>query len=62
MASMVSDMSGDAALAAIAKPLMGKVLANCISTKTEQLSELQRDRLRYKLAIPDVLTGWPDHG
>ena len=37
--------------------LFGKVLATAINTRTDQLSELQQQRLHHKLEMPDVLTG-----
>ena len=36
---------------------LGRVLESALKTGAEQLSELQQQRLRYPLEVPDVLKG-----
>lgn len=53
----------DSAQAALAAPkLLGKVLSTAINTNSDQMSDLQEQRLAYDLVVPDVLKGKIDDG
>lgn len=40
-----------------ASEVLGKVLANALACNTDQMSELQRERLTHQLEVPSILKG-----